>query len=217
MKILAVEFSSEQRSVAVAVGGVVRGTSVEHATRTTPAFALIEKTLAEAKVEREAIECIAIGLGPGSYTGIRAAIAIAQGWQLALPVSLLGISSMDCLAAEAQAKGWFGKINLIVDAQRNELYFARYEISASQIRALSTLKLATPDEVVSQSSADEIVAGPDADHWSKNGRVLFPSATALAQLATPRMDFLPGEKLEPIYLRETNFVKAPAPRIPPAG
>ncbi|HZV36003.1 MAG TPA: tRNA (adenosine(37)-N6)-threonylcarbamoyltransferase complex dimerization subunit type 1 TsaB, partial [Verrucomicrobiae bacterium] len=213
---LAVEFSSEHRSVAVAEG-IVRGAATETATRTTHAFALIEQALAEAKVEREQIECLAIGLGPGSYTGIRAAIALAQGWQLALPVKLLGISSMECLAAEAQAKRLFGKINLIIDAQRDELYFARYEIAADTFRAIEPLKLATPDEVRSQSAPDEIVAGPDADRWIKNGRILFPNATVLAQLAAKRTDFVPGEKLEPIYLRETNFVKAPAPRIPPAS
>ena len=50
----------------------------------------------------EEIDCLAIGIGPGSYTGIRAAISIAQAWQLARSVNLLSISSVDCLAAAAQ-------------------------------------------------------------------------------------------------------------------
>ena len=52
---------------------------------------MIESALAEAKIEREQIEVIAVGLGPGSYTGIRAAISVAQGWQLARGVKLLGV------------------------------------------------------------------------------------------------------------------------------
>ena len=48
---------------------------------------------------REAIEAIAVGLGPGSYTGIRAAIALAQGWQLAREVKTLGVSSVAAMAA----------------------------------------------------------------------------------------------------------------------
>src|ERR1700758_478017 len=142
MKTLAVEFSTEQRSVALAVDGNVRGNAMEAATRATPAFGLIERALSEAQVEREEIECLAIGLGPGSFTGIRGALALAQGWQLACPVKLLGIASTECIAAEAQAKGWFGTVSIVIDAQRGELYVAQYEINAGNYRELAGLKLA---------------------------------------------------------------------------
>jgi tRNA threonylcarbamoyladenosine biosynthesis protein TsaB len=214
MKILALEFSTEQRGVAVSVDGVLRASASETATRVTHAFGLIEKVLAESRLEREAIEVLAIGLGPGSYGGIRASLAIAQGWQLGRPVKLLGISSAECLAADARAQGWFGKVNLVIDAQRNELYLARYEISEAGCRELAPLKLATVEEVRAQS-AGEIIAGPGVTQWFAEGRLLFPTAGTLAQLATLRTDFMPGEKLEPIYLRETTFVKAPPPRILP--
>ena len=72
---------------------------------------------------------IAVGLGPGSYTGIRVAISMAQGWQLARGVKLLGVSSAECLAAQAQAEKIFGRVNVVIDAQRNEFYLATYEIS----------------------------------------------------------------------------------------
>jgi tRNA threonylcarbamoyl adenosine modification protein YeaZ len=217
MKTLAVEFSSAQRSVAVVVDGHPRGSAMETATRDTRAFYLISRALAEAGVEREQIECLAIGLGPGSYTGIRSAIALAQGWQLALPVKLLGISSVECLAAEAQAKACFGTVNIIVDAQRNELYVARYAIIRESCREIEPLKLETPEAVRARASAGEIVAGPEADRWFTRGRVLFPGAAMLGKLAASRANFVTGEKLEPIYLRETTFVKAPPPRMLPTG
>ena len=69
---------------------------------------MIESALRQAGLEREEIECIAVGLGPGSYTGIRAAIALAQGWQLARGVKLLGVSSAECLATQAQAELFTG-------------------------------------------------------------------------------------------------------------
>jgi tRNA threonylcarbamoyl adenosine modification protein YeaZ len=215
MKILAVEFSSEQRSIAVLAEGRVLATAVEVAARAAHSFALIEQALAEARLEREEIECLAIGLGPGSYTGIRSAIALAQGWQLALPVKLLGIGSIECLAREAQDKGWFGTANIIVDAQRSELYLARYEITPTGCREMEPLKLATLEEARSRSSAGEIVLGPEAKRWFADGRVLPPSAAVLGRIAAGQNDFVPGEKLEPIYLRETSFVKAPPPRIVP--
>lgn len=213
MKILAVEFSSEQRSVAVAVDGIVRGSAVEKASRNTPAFKLIEQSLAGAGFEREEIECLAIGLGPGSYTGIRSAIALAQGWQLALPVKLLGISSVECLAADAQSQGSFGRVNILVDAQRNEFYHASYEINEKECQQISSLKLMGVEELRLKFSPEETVAGPGMEARFKSAQSIYPTATTLARLAAGRTDFISGDKLEPIYLRETAFVKAPPPRI----
>ena len=61
-------------------------------------LALVERALAQANCRREEIAVVAVGLGPGSYTGIRSAIALAQGWQLGRGVKTLGISSVECLA-----------------------------------------------------------------------------------------------------------------------
>src|SRR5438876_225742 len=102
MKILALEFSSAQRSVALVVDGQVRGRAQETGTRESRALSLIETALAAAGLERENVDCLAIGLGPGSYTGIRSAIALAQGWQLARGTKILGISSVESLAAQAR-------------------------------------------------------------------------------------------------------------------
>src|SRR5471032_627275 len=120
MTILALEFSSPQRSVAIARDGIVLSETSELGGRNTAAFGMIEKILVEAKNEREEVEVIVVGLGPGSYTGIRAAIALAQGWQLAREIKLLGVSSVEAIAAQAQAEKIFGRVNVVIDAQRNE-------------------------------------------------------------------------------------------------
>src|ERR1700733_9056448 len=108
MIILALEFSSEQRSVAIARNGIVLGEAMEMGGRNTAALAMIEKVLAQAKMEREEIEAIAVGLGPGSYTGVRSAIALVQGWQLARGIKMTGVSSVEAIAAGAQAEKIFG-------------------------------------------------------------------------------------------------------------
>jgi len=177
------------------------------------AFGMIEQVLAEAKIEREQIDVLAVGLGPGSYTGIRAAISIAQGWQLARGVKLLGVSSVECLAAQARAENILGRVSVVIDAQRNEFYLATYEITADGWRETAPLKILSLAEVQSRTGADGILIGPEVTRWFPDGRVIFPRAAALAELAARRSDFVPGEKLEPIYLRETNFVKAPPARI----
>jgi len=215
MTILALEFSSPQRSVAVlrTGDGQVAAEAVEAGGRNTAAFGMIEKVLAEAKIERGEIEVIAVGLGPGSYTGIRAAIALAQGWQLARGVKLLGVSSVECLAAQAQTEKIFGRVNVVIDAQRNEFYLAVYEISADGWREIEPLKILSLAEVQSRADAKEALASPEVTKWFPNSRIIFPRAATVAKLAASRNDFVAGEKLEPVYLRETNFVKAP-PRNP---
>ena len=215
MTILALEFSSPQRGVALARGGIVLSEAVETGGRNTAAFGMIEKVLAEAKTGREEIEVIAVGLGPGSYTGIRAAISIAQGWQLATGVKLIGIGSVGAIAAQAQGEKIFGRVNAVVDAQRNEYYLAAFEISADGVKETGPLKILPLAEIQLRAAADEILTGPEVMKWFPKGRTIFPRAAVLAKLADGRNDFIAGEKMEPVYLRETNFVKAP-PRSPVA-
>ena len=175
--------------------------------RVTNAFGLTEKVLAETKIPRGEIEMIAVGLGPGSYTGVRAAIAIAQGWQLARGVRLLGVNSAECLAAQAQAEKMFGRVNVVIDAQRNEFYLSGWEISAAERREVSPLKIVPAAEIEARKATGEICVGPE------QARILFPAAAMTARLAAGRTDFLAGEKLAPVYLREAAFVKAaPAAR-----
>ena len=221
MKILALEFSSPQRSVAIVQGGAGAGTlslseAVVTGAGTGKTFGMVDLVLNEACLEREQIECLAIGLGPGSYTGIRSAIALAQGWQLARGVKLLGISSAECVAAQAQAEGIAGRVNVVIDAQRNEFYLAGYEIGDETRRELEPLHLATLAEVQKRADAGETMIGPEITRWFPQSRVILPRAGTLGKLALARTDFTSGEKLEPIYLRETKFVKAPPPRIIPS-
>lgn len=209
MTILALEFSSLRRSVALARGnGTVLAEAVaETSGRGTDAFGLIEQVLAAAKISREAIEVIAVGLGPGSYTGIRAAIAVAQGWQLARGVKLLGVSSVESLAAQAQAEAMTGRVDLVIDAQRGEFYVAAWEISAPQRTPIEPLRIVPAAEIAARQAQGVICAGPEME------RKLFPSAATAAQLAAGRADFVPGDTLVPIYLRETSFVKASPRRM----
>ncbi len=216
MKMLAFEFSSPQRSVAVSDGEGAVGEAIESAPgNTMKPIALIEGALKQAGLEREQIEGIVVGLGPGSYTGIRAAIALAQGWQLGREVKLLGVSSAECVAAQAEADGMTGKIGVVIDAQRGEFYLAGHEITAGGRRETSPLRLATLAEAREREQAGEVLIGPEATRWFPAGRVVFPRAAMLARLAMARSDFVAGDRLEPIYLRETTFVKAPPPRILP--
>lgn len=206
MTILALEFSSEQRSVAVAVNGSVLSEATETGGRGVAAFAMIERVLARAKLEREQIQAIAVGLGPGSYTGIRAAIALAEGWKLAREIGVTGVSSVAAIVAVAQSEKIFGPVSVVINAQREEFYFATYDITETGCTEITPLKIVSRADVLSLSEG-RIIIGPEAPKFPA-GRLLFPGAAAVAKLAAQRSDIHSTEQLEPIYLRETSFVKA---------
>lgn len=221
MKILAFEFSSAQRSVAVrhpdAAGGVraqseVVDTAPGHAMKP---IAMIETALRDAGLTRREIEAIAIGLGPGSYTGIRAGLALAQGWQLGLAVKLAGVSTALALAHEALVAGILGPVAVVIDAQRGEFYIEEFELGALTVEARAPLRIVTPAEVTARSSAGVPLVGPGITKWFPGAKDLFPRAAVIASLAVSRPAADDGHPLEPIYLRESTFAKAPPPRVLP--
>jgi tRNA threonylcarbamoyl adenosine modification protein YeaZ len=217
MTILALEFSTEQRTVAILqrVAGVspaVPASIARSDSRDIGGLTLVEDALRNAGVERETVGCIAVGLGPGSYTGIRSGIALAQGWQLVRDVKLVGVSSVDCLAEMTRQQDLLGRVNFVIDAQRDEFYLAAYEIDANRAEVVEPLRLATHAEVHARERAGELIVGPEVTRWFSSGKTLIPDAGVLAALAAHHSNFVPGEKMEPIYLREVKFVKAPPPR-----
>lgn len=210
MTLLALEFSSDRRSVAVARDGRVLAEVVHQGTLRTPIFALVEAALTQAGVGREAIKAIAVGLGPGSYTGVRLAISVAQGWQLATGVRTIGVNSLANLAAVAAQNPETSTCLLAVDAQRHEFAVAE----AQDGRLISEVRLAPADELKTRLANAERIAGPDVPRLLGGGIALFPNATTAARLAA-ESECAPAESLAPVYLREVSFVKAPAPRSLP--
>jgi len=215
MKILAVDFSSSLRSVALAEGAGpsfrLLATAAEHHGPETHAFAMIEQLLAESGARREEIECLALGLGPGSYAGIRISLAIAQGWQLARGIKTTGAGSIECLAWTAQHRGNRGPVSLAVDAQRGEYYLADYLLEETGIRPLQPLGIVSREEIERRLCAGSRVFGPDLSREFPAATELFPHAATLAGLVAGGATFTPAAQLEPIYLRPASFVKTPKP------
>jgi tRNA threonylcarbamoyladenosine biosynthesis protein TsaB len=215
MKILAVEFSSDVRTIAIVEAG--DGTATALLSRVTEGSArrtlgLVSDALEAARCEREDIGIIAIGLGPGSYTGIRGAIALAQGWQLGRAIQLVGISSVECLAGQAADEKIFGPISVVVDAQRNEYYLACYEIEPGGWREVEALRLAAFAEIEQIQNSGQRLIGPGISQFFPKACDVYPDAATLGRMACARRGYVPGENLEPIYLREVSFTKAPPPR-----
>jgi tRNA threonylcarbamoyl adenosine modification protein YeaZ len=174
------------------------------------------EALGQAGIEPAAVQAIAVGLGPGSYTGIRVAIALAQSLELGLGARLTGLSSVECLVWGAWLEGIHGEVAVVVDAQRGERYAARYQISPLGVELRQPLGLQERAEVQRWADRGVILVGPDLEDREPAVRPLYPEAAMLGVLATGTTGYVPGPELAPIYLRATQFMKAPPPRqIPP--
>ncbi|GDY18996.1 tRNA (adenosine(37)-N6)-threonylcarbamoyltransferase complex dimerization subunit type 1 TsaB [Verrucomicrobiota bacterium] len=220
MNLLALEFSSTHRSVAVATTdatGLVRvlATESEIGGRSISALGMVQRALRVAQLEREQIDHLAVALGPGSNMGVRISISLAQGWQLALGTPVLGVNSADCLAAQAHCAGWLGRVAVVVDAQRHEIYLGLYDLDTAGWRVAEPLRIVPIDEAAALDSRVDHWIGPEATKWFPRGRVLHAAAATVATLAAGRTDFTPAAQLEPVYLRAVEFVKAPPPRVLP--
>lgn len=208
MTSLALEFSTDRRSAAVAVDGRLLAEVHHQGVLHTPRFQLVQSALEQAGVSRHDIGRLVIGLGPGSYTGIRMAISMAQGWQLGTGVATVGCPSLEALAVET--RGCVGPILLAVDAQRGE--FATAVAEDGQVRGPTELQ--SLDVLRQRQAAGWTIVGPEIAGSLPGAVTLFPRAATLA-VAAAEWVAVPAERLAPIYLRDASFVKAPPPRVIP--
>lgn len=212
---LAFEFSSDVRSVAVVHEGehpVVVGRASVKEVRRTPGLALVEQALREASVDREQVGRLAVGLGPGSYTGIRIALALVQGWQLGSGIPSVGLCSADVLIEQEWRRGRRGRVHVVVDAQRGDLYHGVYGLSDETWDTLSPLKIESVAGLLEDGAA---WIDPESSPRLPWAEAVFPDAGILGCMAVNHTTSVPASQLEPVYLRETEFVKAPPFRVVP--
>lgn len=205
MTTLALEFSSDRRSVAIGRGDEILSEASHAGTVRTPVFALISRAIADAGITREQIGRLIVGIGPGSYTGIRIAISAVQGWHLATGAETVAVNSLENLALNVGPRAL-----LAVDAQRGEFATAWAEQGA----LVEPIRLRSAEEVRNIMAQGHTVIGPDLQRHLPRAQPGFPSARNALRLGagTRPMDAV---SLAPVYLREASFVKAPAGRIIP--
>ena len=131
MRVLAIETSTEIASVAVMIDGEVRAgrASAARARHGETLLPLVAEALSEAGLAKADIDLVAVGLGPGSFTGTRVGVAIAKGLAIGLGRPLVGVVSLLAMAREAPGR-WLAPA---IDAYKGEVYVALYEREASGI------------------------------------------------------------------------------------
>ncbi len=116
MRLLALDTALGACSAAVLIDGRLAGHRLEvmargHAERLLP---MAEEALAEAGLGWDSLDRLAVSVGPGTFTGVRTALAAARGLALALDLPLTGITTLDAVAAAAQAEGPEGSQGLLL-------------------------------------------------------------------------------------------------------
>lgn len=211
MKTLALEFSSALRSAAAAEGLRLLGVARESAPREKGPVALVEEALRAASWTAADVEGVVVGLGPGSYHGVRVAIAVAQGWALSRGVRVQGVDTPGCLVAQAHAQGVRGMVDVVIDAQRGEFYQEGFRLEEAGWSRTAPLRLVGPESLAERVASGVRLIGSETPDLGLPVTLVGPDAAFLVQLASVTAWVAAGA-LEPIYLREAQFVKAPAAR-----
>ena len=125
----------------------------------------IDELCARAGVAREKIACVCVGRGPGSFTGVRIALATAKGIASALEIGLVGVSSLDAVAWGAWKAAERGELLVVADAMRREVYPVEYRLDdegAVRLTADRVVKAAEFAEELGGSAGDGSAA---ASEW----------------------------------------------------
>ncbi|WP_181700777.1 tRNA (adenosine(37)-N6)-threonylcarbamoyltransferase complex dimerization subunit type 1 TsaB [Chthonobacter albigriseus] len=128
MLVLALDTALSQTSVALCDGGRVDAARSEPMERghSERLFALVDAVLREAGLAIGDVDRFAVGIGPGSFTGIRVAIAAARGFALATGKPVVGVDTLTALAASLAEKP-NGPVLAAVDARRGEVYAGLFD------------------------------------------------------------------------------------------
>ncbi|WP_421305880.1 tRNA (adenosine(37)-N6)-threonylcarbamoyltransferase complex dimerization subunit type 1 TsaB [Aeromonas veronii] len=219
LKILAVDTATEACSAALLVGDKLFSRwEVAPRDHTRKILPMVQAVLEDAGISLSDLDAIAFGRGPGSFTGVRIGISVAQGLAFGAGVPLIGISTLAAMAQGAYRRDGAEQVLTAIDARMNEVYFGRYELIDGRMQLVG-------DEVVSEPAALVDVrgklAGPVtcvgtgfetygetlsglADELAES-QVRFPAAEDMLPLARAAWlagEAVPVELATPVYLRD---------------
>lgn len=210
-------------SAVVSDGRVVAERDARVTTHSEKLLPLVDELLAEARLEPAALDLVACGAGPGSFTGLRIGLATAKGLAFALGKPLVVASSLAALALEAedecQASGALALA--LLDAKKQEVYAGLYHMRPEGPIPVGAERVIGPEALVGHvsqlaSGAPVVVVGDGAaaypDAAARCGRILAPArgtprARAVARLALARVAQGTPDELAtaaPTYIRASE-------------
>ena len=117
----------------------------------------IEKVLSSCHLSISEIDCLAVDIGPGSFTGLRIGIATVKGLSLALDKPIIGLCSLDLIAAQQEDIGAI--ICPVIDAKRQQVYSALYKCSQNKIKRTGAYFLGTMEELLEKIKGKVVFCG----------------------------------------------------------
>jgi tRNA threonylcarbamoyladenosine biosynthesis protein TsaB len=201
MKILALELSSGQGSIALREDG--REIFAEEFANDRKHSGAFFESLQRCREQFGNPERIVVGLGPGSYAGTRIAIAAAIGLQSAANAELVGVPSFCAIATDAD------KYCAVGDARRQSFWIAQVQAR----RCVNEPALCTREELAERLSfISEPIFSAEALTAFPKIAIAYPSARILAAIAESSENVL-RTPLEPLYLREPHITQPKTARV----
>ena len=205
--LLAFDTATPQVTVALHDGDdvvveAVSDRTMKHGEQLAP---LIADVLAEAGIVRQDLTAIAVGAGPGPFTGLRVGLVTARTLGFALEIPVYAACTLDVLAVEAVASGVGGGFFVATDARRKEVYLASYDPDGVRLEGPA---VARPAEVATSMPVvgEGALLYPDAFPTSLGP--VRPSAGWLARaVAEEQVELMDPE---PLYLRRPDAVEQAA-------
>lgn len=170
---------------------------------------LVAEVLADAGVDRTALARVVVGTGPAPFTGLRAGLVTARTLAFALDVPVLGVGSLDGLAAQAFRDGDADdEVVVVTDARRREVYWARYRRGADGVPVVVHPPAVERPDAVADAARDVVVVGPATRlHPDVLGDASGPEHVepgVLATIALAREAAGLAQPTEPLYLRRPD-------------
>jgi tRNA threonylcarbamoyladenosine biosynthesis protein TsaB len=210
MNLLAIETATEACSVALIHGQeLIARSEIAPRRHTELVLPMADALLAEAGIDRHALDAIAVGRGPGAFTGVRLGVSLAQGMALGLDLPVITISSLAALALEAPEEDG-AAILAVIDARMGEIYAASYRRDDNGgLVALDEERIVTAETLVL----------PQAGAWQVVGTGWAAYATELSQRLTGTLHSADGLRypqaahVATLALREFQAGHAQAPEL----
>jgi tRNA threonylcarbamoyladenosine biosynthesis protein TsaB len=221
MKLLAVDTATHACSVALLMGETLIVRYEEpgrgHSELILP---MVDAVLKEGALELGALDCIAVGRGPGAFTGVRIAISVAQGLAFGAGLRIVPVSDLAAVAQRAAHVPELKRVVACMDARMGEVYWAEFEVSADGlVSSHAAERLSRPQDVEVEGSGGWVAAGTGWAAYPEmiarlktQGRppraihgTLLPRAEEIAHLGAAAWREGAGvapEQALPVYLRD---------------
>ncbi|NQZ26537.1 MAG: tRNA (adenosine(37)-N6)-threonylcarbamoyltransferase complex dimerization subunit type 1 TsaB [Colwellia sp.] len=226
MNYLALDASTEACSVALQVNGKTFSRyelcPQSHSLHLLP---MIDAVLNEANIKLAELDGLIFGQGPGSFTGVRIGVGVAQGLAFSANLPVVGVSSLQAMAQLAYIEHGEKQVIAAIDARMSEVYNGYYTLDEHDVMQAHQAEAVTPPEKLAEHLSSVVTTpfyavGTGWDAYSEklaeqllalktnegSPEILFPTAEAMLAIGKVKLaqgQGVSAEEAQPVYVRDT--------------